>query len=48
MKRLEIILVGQSLALTTLTAELEEHGHQLHRLQIRRRWTWALLPARAC
>ena len=32
MKRLEIVLIGQSLALTTLTAELEEHGHQLHRL----------------
>ncbi|MDY7567363.1 non-ribosomal peptide synthetase [Pseudomonas sp. RTC3] len=32
MKRLEIVLIGQSLALNTLIAELEEHGHQLHRL----------------
>jgi len=32
MKRLEIVLIGQSLALNELTAELEEHGHQLYRL----------------
>lgn len=32
MKRLEIVLIGQSLALNELTAELEEHGHQLHHL----------------
>jgi thioester reductase-like protein/amino acid adenylation domain-containing protein len=32
MKRLEILLVGQSLALEALATELEEHGHLLHRL----------------
>ncbi|MDB5983918.1 MAG: non-ribosomal peptide synthetase-related protein [Pseudomonas sp.] len=32
MKRLEIVLVGQSLALDALATELEEHGHLLHRL----------------
>lgn len=32
MKRLEIVLIGQSLVLNALTAELEEHGHQVHRL----------------
>ncbi|WP_397450818.1 non-ribosomal peptide synthetase [Pseudomonas sp. NA-150] len=30
MKRLEIVLIGQSLALQQLIVELEEHGHLLH------------------
>lgn len=32
MKRLEIVLLGHSLALGALATELEEHGHLLHRL----------------
>ncbi|MDB6142875.1 MAG: non-ribosomal peptide synthetase-related protein [Pseudomonas sp.] len=32
MKRLEIVLIGQSMALHALAIELEEHGHLLHRL----------------
>ncbi|TDV59140.1 non-ribosomal peptide synthetase [Pseudomonas sp. LP_7_YM] len=32
MKRLKIILVGHSRALSQLSAELDSHGHQIHRL----------------
>lgn len=32
MKRLEIVLIGHSRALSQLGAELDSHGHQIHRL----------------
>ena len=43
MKRLEIVLLGQSLALNVLAKELEEQGHLLHRLT-----TEQSLPDQVC
>ena len=37
MRRLDILLIGQSQALTDLALELEQHGHSLVRLDSARR-----------